>query len=102
MTTEELRGRIQENERVSRVVRQRIHQTQGPARDHAWRDKRLIGAETRYYLLALAFLRQRLYACVERRTRKAITTAALAALCEVSEPEIKAWIAPPPAQEVAA
>lgn len=56
-----IRQQIKHNVEQSHVIRMGIHQAKGRERYDLWNDKRDLGTETRYLLLAMACLRGRSY-----------------------------------------
>ena len=58
---------IKVNETESREIRKKIHASKGKERWDLWIDKRELGDQTRYMLLAYAFLRGVPYQIVEQK-----------------------------------
>lgn len=109
---EELRLRQAE----SQAIRKQIHASKGMDKWALWQDKRAYGVETRYLLLAYAFLRGMPYLACEPKSSVQPWSVAIAKTAsahaeavgygsgEVSDADVQAWLdaAPEAAQEVAA
>lgn len=109
---EELRLRQAE----SQAIRKQIHASKGMDKWALWQDKRAYGSETRYLLLAYAFLRGMPYLACEPKTRSQPWAEAIAKTAsahaetaghgsgEVSDADVQDWLdaAAKAAEEVAA
>ena len=61
----EIQAELRQREAESRAIRKQIHESSGLDRWNFWNDKRELGSNTRYVLLAYAFLRGMPYAVCE-------------------------------------
>lgn len=94
-TIQSVRDSIKHNTIQSLAIVARIRSTKGRERYNAWDEKRRLGANTRYLLLALAFLRKRPYRRAEQRTNTPVDARVLAEKLGDStlKPELESWLA---------
>jgi hypothetical protein len=66
-TIEAVKGAIKDNVAESLEIRKRIHASKGREKSNFWQNKRGLGEDTRYILLAYACLRARPYVQLEQK-----------------------------------
>jgi len=117
----EIKAEVKVRQAESQAIRKQINEAHGLDRWCLWQEKRRYGTDTRYLLLAYAFLRGMPYAACEPKNRERLVnsdpvrhgsmpsayllhkTASQWTKTEVTEAQLKAWLqaVPMAAQEAA-